>query len=304
MNKSNEIITEIANRFPTQKSIWDLYLSMSEKEEMAFTSILNAVCDIYNININDIVDYYELFVNDTLTESRYFFEHGCYRHSTYEEVDEYMKSKSDHYMHKYQIGLLLSLFLWPNHIEMRNNFANAFMGMSGKRYLEIGVGHGYYFSEAIANFSYESYFGIDINEDSLHMAKAIIGSRLECKNKQYKLALIDFLNMEPCETYDAIVSGEVLEHVEKPEKFLQKIAEVANENTLIFITTVINAPAVDHISLFKDPDELRRLFHESGLHIINMNTILYKSSKSIETHLEKKWPLTVSITAKKQSIGV
>ena len=50
--------------------------------------------------------------------------------------------------------------------------------------------------------------------------------------------------------------GEVLEHVEQPEVFLRRIADLAKDDAYIFITTCINAPAVDHIYLWRTTDEL------------------------------------------------
>ena len=59
--------------------------------------------------------------------------------------------------------------------------------------------------------------------------------------------------------------GEVLEHVEQPEVFLRRIAELAKDDAFIFITTCINAPAVDHIYLWRTTDELEEMIEASGL---------------------------------------
>jgi len=112
-----------------------------------------------------------------LEESRYFFEYGKYRCSTFQEVSTYMLYKGAYYMRTYQIGLLVSLFLWPNHIEMRKHFIGLLSSEALNKkgnYLEVGVGHGYYFSSSIKHTSFDSYLGVDINEDSVHMANAVI----------------------------------------------------------------------------------------------------------------------------------
>jgi len=109
---------------------------------------------------------------------------------------------------------------------------------------------------------------------------------------------MDFFTMHSDILFDIIVSGEVLEHIENPGKFLRKLTTMANDNALIYITTVINAPAIDHISLFKNPDELRVLFDNNGLRIIDMRCFLYRG-KPLEVCIRKKWPVMVAITAQK-----
>ncbi|MCL1874660.1 MAG: class I SAM-dependent methyltransferase [Synergistaceae bacterium] len=294
----NEFIEKIVNRFPLQKNILDIYLNIDEGEKQSFLYLLKCVKEVYNMNEDEIIDCYGMLVNDTLEESKYFYAHGRYRYSTFKEVDEYMKSKKTHYMRAYQIGLLITLFLWPNHTEMRKHFVNTFKGRKGKKYLEVGVGHGYYFSEAVDNSNYEFYFGIDINEDSLNMTSSILRNKPDCQTKCIKLELLDFFKLDSNEIYDAIVSGEILEHVEEPWKFLRKFAGLANENTLIYVTTAINAPAIDHISLFRNPDDLHNLFKDNGLRIVDMQFFLYQN-KPLEACIRKKLPVTVAIIAKK-----
>lgn len=44
--------------------------------------------------------------------------------------------------------------------------------------------------------------------------------------------------------------NEVLEHLEEPEKYLNRIYEVTNEGADVYISVPVNAPAIDHIYLF------------------------------------------------------
>ena len=75
--------------------------------------------------------------------------------------------------------------------------------------------------------------------------------------------------------------GEVLEHVEQPEVFLRRIAELAKDDGYIFITTCINAPAVDHIYLWRTTDELEDMITASGLSIVEPLRLPYEG-KSLE----------------------
>lgn len=295
---TEQIVNEIINRHPSQKNIYNLYQNMDEYEKQSFLSFIEIIKKAYALTESEIIDCYDMLVKDTLEESAYFYRHGSYRYATYHEVDEYMKSKSEHYMRYYQVGILMSLFLWPNHVENRRHFIKTFKEKRGRNYLEVGVGHGYYHSEAVANFSYETFLGIDISEESLNMTRLVLESRAECQHKRHNLELTDFLDFETNQTFDAIVSGEVLEHVEKPREFLTKMAQIANEDTFVYVTTALNSPVIDHIFLFRHPDELYDLFHESGLQITDMEFFSYQT-KPFETCIKKKLPVTVAIMAHK-----
>lgn len=61
--------------------------------------------------------------------------------------------------------------------------------------------------------------------------------------------------------------GEVLEYVEQPLKMLKKIRSLLSDEGRAFITTVINAPAVDHIYLFHSQEEVLAMAQEAGFDI-------------------------------------
>ena len=62
--------------------------------------------------------------------------------------------------------------------------------------------------------------------------------------------------------------GEVLEHVENPRDLLTKVRSLMNKNGLLYITTPTNAPTIDHIHLFRNIDEIRRLLSNCGFKIV------------------------------------
>jgi 2-polyprenyl-3-methyl-5-hydroxy-6-metoxy-1,4-benzoquinol methylase len=87
--------------------------------------------------------------------------------------------------------------------------------------------------------------------------------------------------------------GEVLEHVEQPELFLRRIAELAADDAFIFITTCINAPAVDHIYLWRTTDELEDMIRDSGLSIVEPLRLPYEG-KTLEESRDQQLPINVA----------
>ena len=69
--------------------------------------------------------------------------------------------------------------------------------------------------------------------------------------------------------------GEVLEHVEDPGRFLSTIARLSGPSTHIFVTTCMNAPAVDHISLFRAGKDVEDIIASSGLQIVESCYVPY-----------------------------
>lgn len=216
---------------------------------------------------------------------------GKYRISSYAEANELVYS-NDEYMQKYMIGLGLSTFIWPNHILIYRYFQeNLPQGKKGQ-YLEIGVGHGQNFSEAMRCCKFQRYLGYDISESSLSMTEKTV-KHMGLGGQNYELVLGDFLSAKLSSKYDAIVCGEVLEHVECPGELLKKIHDLANPDAFIYITTAINSPAVDHIHLFESTEEVLQLFQSCGLNI-SSKLVLPPEGKSMEEAIRDKLPLNAA----------
>ena len=87
--------------------------------------------------------------------------------------------------------------------------------------------------------------------------------------------------------------GEVLEHVERPDIFLRRIAELATDDAYIFVTTCVNAPAVDHIFLWRTTDELESMIVSNGLSIVEPLRLPYEG-KTLEQSVEMDLPINVA----------
>lgn len=96
--------------------------------------------------------------------------------------------------------------------------------------LNLGTGEGDY-DPMIAARS-EKLTGCDINENDVNFAKAL---NAHIPNVEYKIE--DALNLSfPANSFDLLVSVDVMEHVGKPERMTQEIGRVLKPNGLAFIT--------------------------------------------------------------------
>jgi 2-polyprenyl-3-methyl-5-hydroxy-6-metoxy-1,4-benzoquinol methylase len=245
-----------------------------------------------------IAECYLQIVRDVIREQLFFRKNGAYRHSTFAGVanDVYFNPE---YMSHYMYGLALTAFLWPNHLAMFTFFKKTLPTAVHGNYVEIGPGHGYYLMTAMLQSKYDSFLGVDISETSVAMTKDVISHFMGENKKLFEVRCLDFLGADlPQKQFDAVVSGEVLEHVEQPDLFLRRIREIAKDDAFIYVTTCINAPAPDHIYLFKSPEQVAQLFAACGLKIKDQLICPYEG-KTLEESLAERITINVAYVLEK-----
>jgi len=250
-------------------------------------------------SLDQLSQAYLLLVNDTMTEQIYFQGHDRYRYSTFAEVREFVYFNAD-YMVKYMDGLAITAFLWPNHRQMMRFFVDLLPNKPRGTYLEIGPGHGFYFMEAMRRTQHARFLGVDISPSSVAMTQEIIASGHFGHFSNYEIIEGDFLSFFREERYDSIVMGEVLEHVEEPRAFLEKIAALAHSESFVYVTTCANAPAVDHIHLFRSAEEVTDLVRSCGLEVVDQLLVPY-TGRTIDESVAKKLPVNLALVLGRQN---
>lgn len=277
-------MAQISDSFSVTNQIVNLIL---EQKPMHRKFLIRAISGLTDIEKEEVETYltfllkdgtsetyiaqcYLTIVNDTFLEELRFRETGSYRYSSFAEAQTAVYNNPD-YMSRYMIGLALSSFWWSNHTKMRRFFQQQLPILSEKRglYREIGPGHGMYFLESLKKCNFDVYEGIDISSTSVEMTKRIIDSGYFGSFKNANIIHGDFLSDSELVPADALVMGEVLEHVEDPSAFLARAYQTTNEDPAFFLTTCINAPAVDHLYNPGSVENLERLFTEHGFTIQN-----------------------------------
>lgn len=232
-------------------------------------------CRSIGLSLDYLAESYNTIVNDTLMEQIFFEKNRRYRWSRFDELAHSVYF-DDAYMRKYMYGLAITAFLWPNHVALHDFFVRTFPRGRDGNYLEIGPGHGYYFMQAARLGNFERLLGVDISAASVALTRDIIRHFEIDKKCRADVIETDFLTFhEEDREYSCIVMGEVLEHVEDPGRFLSAIARLSGPSTHIFVTTCMNAPAVDHISLFRAGKDVEDIIALSGLQIVEACYVPY-----------------------------
>lgn len=256
-------------------------------------------CLAKGLTIDYLVLSYNTITVDMQVEQIHFRRNNRYRFSTFAEVADRVYFDDD-YMRRYMYGLAITSFLWPSHAAIHEFFVKTFPKKLKGTYLEVGPGHGYYFTQAAKMGCFERMLGVDISASSIALTRDIVAYTGIDTTQKVELIESDFLAM-PCssERYSCIVTGEVLEHVERPEMFIQAIADFSTQDTHIYLTTCVNAPAVDHIYLFRNPAEIEELAAENGLEAINRFYAPYPGL-SFEESMDRVLPVNVAYIMRKR----
>jgi 2-polyprenyl-3-methyl-5-hydroxy-6-metoxy-1,4-benzoquinol methylase len=231
--------------------------------------LVNAYFINLGLDSERVASDYLKMIKDMRTEGLYFYKYGKYRCDNQQIANEYVYSRPE-IMTYYMNALLVSQVMWKHHFNIfmyfQSHLKSLFKGHSNISILDIGPGHGFFSYLIKKEFpDYEKIDIVDISDTSLDMTKKIIGFD-ENKITYTKKDIFDY---DDSNKYNFIVLGEVLEHLDNPKEILIKLSKLLKSNGFLWITTPTNSPALDHVYLFKNKDEVLKLISESGLETVD-----------------------------------
>lgn len=294
----DQVLTGILQKLPGQTfSIKKMCRLWTAEEKERFEQELEYLSEKYAIDT--IVEGYVYFTGTVINETKYFQEHGSYRYSSFDEVNRNVYANEKN-MTLYMLGLSLAEYLWETTLRIHRFFEKEIRNTYGDCYLEIGPGHGKYFSEAYELGHFKRYVGIDISQTAIAMTESYMKRQKsnQSSSKDYTLICQDVVSWDTHERYDFIVIQEVLEHLEDPLGMLKKLRELLSVDGTAYALMPICAPSAQHIFLFRDTTHVRELVGKAGLEIVKEEYVT-ANSVSIETAEKKKLPINACLIVKK-----
>jgi 2-polyprenyl-3-methyl-5-hydroxy-6-metoxy-1,4-benzoquinol methylase len=169
-------------------------------------------------------------------------------------------------MEIYMASMLVTQFFWPHHLQILHFYTSSFVGpfaANVKNVLEMAPGHGLLGREFLDSSPNATLLGIDISPFAIEMSRRMMTMPPAIERVSYQIQ--DALAFKPTGAFDIVIAGEVLEHLDRPDLLLLKVAECLADDGKAFITAAITAAQMDHVTEFCSPDEVKSLIHSAGL---------------------------------------
>lgn len=264
-----KVVECIKVRSPFQKKVMSRLMDNADLRYLEFGEafIIRMIKALEKGECHDyLADAYLNYTKSIRVEEMYFAKEHRYRANTFSEVYDRVYGRDD-YMVDYVSGLGMTQLFWPNHWSIVKFFLDEFIPKLGKaeQGAEIGCGHGLFHSELLRNTAKLKTILIDISPISLKQTMNMIVAA-DVDPKRVSMINCDIQKKIPLEdgSLDALLMGELIEHIEDGETVMSMMTDKMKPDGLCFFTTAANAPAEDHILLFRSVGEIRNFVERCG----------------------------------------
>ena len=217
-----------------------------------------------------VLQGYAEFALDAMRNQKYFEANGRYRWSTLREIQTHYYDNEDHMMRNYLPGMYLSHYLWPHHFKLLTFFRIEVLPTFVRPpilFCDVGIGTGMYSREVLRAFPRIRGKGFDISQYSVAFTRKLLQAYGVLD--RYEFVIGDIFSAElPLQIADLVVSQEVLEHLEDPERFCRILYELTSDGGKAYITAAVNAGHSDHIYLFRSPEDVQAMLMKVGWRIV------------------------------------
>jgi 2-polyprenyl-3-methyl-5-hydroxy-6-metoxy-1,4-benzoquinol methylase len=240
----------------------DAYFAFAEEVSRSLATAFMRTPD----EAREAAQAYDDLCLEMLREQIRFRKTGIYRLDDAAEANDTVYSDPTR-MRAYLIGLLLTYLFWPNHYALFQLFREGLARLQPQRSLEVGAGHGVFTTELIRRHPAVELTVVDISQSSIEVTREFLDA-FDVPQDAVRFLLADFMGPDlALGSFDLIVLGEIIEHVNDAGALLRRATELLTPDGTIFLTTCANCPAADHIYYFGSADDIRDLVGASGLGI-------------------------------------
>jgi len=166
----------------------------------------------------------------------------------------------------YLDGLYLSLVLWPNHYRMLRYFLDQFLPWLPQkgRLLDLPIGPGSYAAYGLHEKPEWTGLGVDISPFALEYSGQL--TKHWGLENRIKIEFGEGQKTLPWDdgSFDALITGELLEHLDDPAAFLRECVRVTKPGGFLFVTTAIYAASLDHVFMFEDVESVNNMLSGCG----------------------------------------
>ncbi len=207
-----------------------------------------------------------------LREQVSFSATGQYSNVDFNDVFENVYDNEKVMKAFYLEGLMLTHAFWKIHFLIHRYFTDQFVPQisAGAYGSEFGYGHGLYLAEIFDTYPNVRTKSFDISKYSQEFAeKLLLTAGID--PARFDLQIADMRKRFPLddESIEWAIFAEILEHIPDPAYSLSELARCVKDAAPVFITTVVDSNAIDHIYMFENPDEVRDIIENAGFTIMS-----------------------------------
>jgi 2-polyprenyl-3-methyl-5-hydroxy-6-metoxy-1,4-benzoquinol methylase len=224
------------------------------------------------------------FSYEFLLKQGKFLKSGHYAIADFDSIRRDLYDDEEKMKDFYLIALMFSYLFSPNYVAFFAFFRRHALPVaaSARSVADVGCGHGVYLANMLLASADSRGIGFDISPGSLATTSRLLDSH-KIDRSRYELSLGDIqAGLEVSGgTQDLVTCFEVIEHLERPGDALVELRRLLGPGGTLCLSTAIRMESVDHIHLFRTPEEVRDLIAGAGLRIVE-DEVIPLSNEDIE----------------------
>lgn len=194
-----------------------------------------------------------------------------YAHSDFESARREVYDNPEVMEKFYLDGLMLTHAFWPIHLDIHHFFREEFLRRVPDDGVgtEFGFGHGLYLHDVLRARPNTRARGYDISEFSQRYANKLL-RHAGIAPERFELGFADVREPLPAKPgeFRWAIFAEIMEHIPDPLTSLRYLRACMAPGAPVFVTTVLNSNAIDHLYLFTHFDQVRAMLGEAGFRIV------------------------------------